>query len=178
MFFLDFILNNWTSILSVISFILSCLALYFNWQNTEINKKKFKHEQDDKQKADIVWEEVDGSNALKGVKSIKISNTGKSDAKNFRIFINDKEIEIIQEKDKIPGNDYPTQYSFDGLKIVNMKNNFAPSEISSGLSTTLKVRTNPLNDRFISVKFIWDDDFKKGREKTIKYTPGNTKLAN
>ncbi|MEG7831579.1 hypothetical protein [Bacillus cereus] len=175
---MNFILNNWTSILSVISFILSCLALYFNWQNTDINKKKFKHEQDDKKKADIVWQEVDGSSALQGVKSIKISNTGKSDAKNFRIFINDKEIETLQEKDKIPGDVYPTQYSFDGLKIVDMKNNFVPSEINSGLSATFKVRTNPLSDRFVSVKFTWDDEFKEGREKTFKYTPGNTKIAN
>ncbi|PEZ83068.1 hypothetical protein CN374_29070 [Bacillus cereus] len=175
---MDFILNNWTSILSVISFILSCLALYFNWQNTNINKKKFKHEQDDKKKATIVWEEFEGNKYLKGIKSIKISNEGKSDAKNFRVITNNKEIEWVQDSDIIPGDELPTQYSFDGLKLVNKQDNFVPTEISAGLSVSFQIRTNPLSEQFIAVKLIWDDEFEEGREKSFKYVPGNTKLIN
>ncbi|HHX7186632.1 TPA: hypothetical protein ACVG9G_000444 [Bacillus thuringiensis] len=174
----DFIINNWTGILSVISFFLSCLALYFNWQNTSINKKKFKHEQDDKKKANLVWEEIKGNSGQKGIKSIKISNIGKSDAKNFRILINDKVIEIIQKSDEKPGDEYPTQYIFDGLKLTNQNNNFVPSEVSAGLSTTFKIWANPLSNQFIIIKFSWDDEFEEGREKSFKYIPGNTKLAN
>ncbi|MEJ9111475.1 hypothetical protein LAV76_01740 [Bacillus paramobilis] len=172
---MDFLLNNWTSILSVISFILSCFALYFNWQNTNINKKKFKHEQDDKKKATIVWEEFEGNKYLKGIKSIKISNEGKSDAKNFRVIINNKEIEWIQDSDIIPGDELPTQYSFDGLKLVNKQDNFVPTEISAGLSVLFQIRTNPLSEQFITVKIIWDDEFEEGRERTFKYIPGKTK---
>ncbi|PDZ29132.1 hypothetical protein CON85_07870 [Bacillus toyonensis] len=175
---MDYILNNWTSILSITSFCLSCLALYLNWQNTNINKKKFKQDQDDKNKADLVWDEVNGSSAPKGVKSIQIRNRGKSDAKNFRIIINEKELEIIQENDIIPSNAYPTQYSFDGLKLTNSRNNFVPDEINAGLSIKFEIRTNPLSEKFIIVKFIWDDEFEEGREKSFKYIPGNTKLAN
>lgn len=178
MFFLDFILNNWASFLSIISFILSCLALYFNWQNTNINKKKFKNEQDDKKKAIIAWEEIKGNSAPKGIKSIKLSNTGKSDAKNLRILINDRDIETIQKSDEKPGNEYPTQYLFDGLKLINEKNNFVPNEVSAGLSATFKIWANPLSNRLIIVKFIWDDEFEEEREKSFKYIPGNTKLAN
>ncbi|OWT51820.1 hypothetical protein [Bacillus sp. K2I17] len=174
----DFIINNWTGILSITSLVLSCLALYFNWQNTNINKKKFKHEQDDKKKANIVWEEIKGNSGLKGIKSIKISNTGHSDAKNIRIIINDKELEKVQENDIIPGGGYPSSYSFDGLKLTDTRNNFAPTEISAGLSVSFQISTNPLSNQFIIVKCIWDDEFEKNREKSFKYIPGNTKLAN
>lgn len=175
MFFLDFILNNWASFLSVISFILSCFALYFNWQNTNINKKKFKNEQDDKKKADIVWEEIKGSRSLHGYKTIQISNIGQSDAKNFQIIINDKELEIEQESDYDPGTE---DFTFDGIKVVDTMNNYIPTEINAGFSASLEVITNPLSSEFIIVKLIWDDEFEKKREKTFKYIPGNTKLAN
>ncbi|MCU4843721.1 hypothetical protein OB992_07040 [Bacillus cereus] len=179
MLFFDYIINNWTwtGVISVISLILSCLALFFNWQNTNINKKKFKHEQDDKKKANIVWEEIKGNSSLKGIKSIKISNTGNSDAKNFRIIINDKELETIQDNDRIPRG-YPTGHSFDGLKLTNARNNFAPTEIGAGLSVSFQIRANPLNGQSIIVKCIWDDEFEERREKEFKYIPGNTKLAN
>ncbi|OOR57421.1 hypothetical protein BGP34_14795 [Bacillus mycoides] len=175
---MDFILNNWTSILSVISFILSCLALYFNWQNTNINKEKFKHEQDDKKKATIVWEETSGNTSLYGFKTIKISNTGNSDAKNLQIIINDKDLEKIQDGDFDTEDDHPTGYSYDGLKLTDTRNNFSPTEISAGLSVSFRVRTNPLSREFIIVKLIWDDEFEEGREKLFNYIPGNTKLAN
>ncbi|PFO80779.1 hypothetical protein COJ87_02675 [Bacillus cereus] len=171
---MDFILNNWASILSVISFILSCFALYFNWQNTNINKEKFKNEQDDKKKATIVWNETnDSPNSLYGHKTIKISNTGNSDAKNLQIIINDKVLEKMQD------SDFETEdFTFDGLKVVDTINNFIPTEINAGLSASFRVITNPLNHEFIIVKLIWDDEFEKKREKTLKYTPGNTKVAN
>ncbi|MDN4873707.1 MULTISPECIES: hypothetical protein [Bacillus cereus group] len=172
---MDFILNNWASFLSVISFILSCFALYFNWQNTNINKKKFKNEQDDKKKADIVWEEIKGSRSLHGYKTIQISNIGQSDAKNFQIIINDKELEIEQESDYDPDTE---DFTFDGIKVVDTMNNYIPTEINAGFSASLEVITNPLSREFIIVKLIWDDEFEKKREKTFKYIPGNTKLAN
>ncbi|MBD5798395.1 hypothetical protein BHU24_05220 [Bacillus pseudomycoides] len=177
---MDYIINHWTwtGVLSVISLFLSCSALYLNWKNTSINKKKFKNEQDDKKKADIVWEEAKGNNQLVGIKTIRISNIGNSDAKNFQIIINDKELEKIQENDKIPGNGYPSSYSFDGLKLIDTRNNFIPTEISAGLSVSFQIRANPLSSQFIRVKCIWDDEFEERREKEFKYIPGNTKLAN
>ncbi len=174
----DFIINNWTSIVSILSLILSCSALYLNWKNTSINKKKFKNEQDDKKKADIVWEEAKGNSQLKGIKTIRISNIGNSDAKNFQIIINDNDLETIQENDIVPGSGYPSSYSFDGLKLTDTRNNFIPTEISAGLSVSFQIRANPLSVQFIIVKFIWDDEFEERREKSFKYTPGNTKLAN
>ncbi|MGX5516066.1 hypothetical protein [Bacillus cereus] len=175
---MDFILNNWASILSIISFILSCFALYFNWQNTNINKEKFKNEQDDKKKATIVWEEIEGSRSLIGYKTIKISNTGQSDAKSFQIIINDKELEKVQDSDFDTEDDHPTGYSFDGLKIVNKINNSVPTEITAGFSASFRVITSPINHDFITVKLIWDDEFEEKRERIFKYTPGNSKLAN
>lgn len=171
----DFIINNWTGILSITSLFLSCLALYFNWQNTSINKKKFKHEQDDKKKATIVWDEIEGTRSQFGYKTIKISNTGHSDAKKFQIIINDKELEIEQESDYDPGTE---DFTFDGIKVVDMMNNSIPTEINAGFSASLKVITNPINHEFISVKLIWADELEEKREKTFKYIPGNTKLAN
>ncbi|MEK4707088.1 hypothetical protein [Bacillus sp. FSL R10-2780] len=173
---LDYILNNWTwtGVISVISLIFSCIALFLNWQNTSINKKKFKHEQDDKKKANIIWDETKGSTALNGVKSIKISNTGKSDAKNFRVMIHNKEIELLQESDKIPGSEVPIKYSFDGIKLIPLKNNFVPTEISAGLSVSFQIRTNLLSEQSITVKLIWDDEFEEGRERIFKYIPGNS----
>ncbi|PFF30943.1 hypothetical protein CN327_21665 [Bacillus cereus] len=158
--------------------VFSLIALFLNWQNTNINKKKFKHEQDDKNKADLVWEQIKGNSQLKGIKTIRISNTGNSDAKNLRIITDDKELEKIQENDKIPGNPYANGYTFDGLKLVNKQDNFVPTEISAGLSVSFQIRTNPLSEQFITVKLIWDDEFEEGRERTFKYVPGNTKLAN
>ncbi|HDR4766258.1 TPA: hypothetical protein ACQ75Q_001409 [Bacillus thuringiensis] len=175
---MDFILNNWASILSIISFILSCFALYFNWQNTSINKKKFKNEQDNKKKAKIVWQEIKGDSNLNGAKLIKISNTGESDAKNFNITINDNALEKIQKNDIQPGDSYPTTYLYDGLKLTNLDDNFVPNEISAGLSITFEVRSNLFSSQFVSVKCIWDDEFEEGREISFKYIPGNTKLAN
>ncbi|PFW97692.1 hypothetical protein [Bacillus pseudomycoides] len=177
---MDYIINHWTwtGVLSVISLFLSCSALYLNWKNTSINKKKFKNELDDKKKADIVWEEVKGNSQLKGIKTISISNTGKSDAKNLRIIINDKELERLQENDKVPGGEGWTKYSFDGLKLIEKKDNFVPSEISTGTSVSFQIMANPLSGQFVAIKFIWDDEFEKRREKTFKYIPGNTKLAN
>ncbi|WP_026591428.1 hypothetical protein [Bacillus sp. UNC437CL72CviS29] len=174
----DFLINNWTGVISVISLILSCLALFFNWQNTNINKKKFKHEQDDKKKANIVWQEVGGNSSLDGIKLIEISNIGNSDAKNFRITINDKELEKIQKNDIVPGDSYPTSYSFDGLKLTDSNTNFVPTEISTGLAVTFELRSNLISSQFVTVKCIWDDEFEERREKIFKYTPGNTRLAN
>lgn len=177
---MDYILNNWTwtGVISVISLIFSCLALYFNWQNTNINKEKFKHEQDDKKKAKIVWQEIKGDSNLNGAKLIKISNKGESDAKNLKITINDNELEKIQKNDIKPGDSYPTIYLYDGIKLTNLDDNFIPNEISAGLSVTFEVRSNLISSQFVSVKFIWNDEFEEGREKSFKYVPGNTKLAN
>ncbi|MED0936420.1 hypothetical protein P4T37_06785 [Bacillus mobilis] len=170
---LNWIINNWAGILSIISLCLSILALYFNWKNTSINKKKFKQEQDDKKKASIVWNETSDSRSLYGFKTIKISNTGNSDAKNFQIIINGKKIEKIDESDH-----EAEEFTFDGLKLTDQSNNSVPTEISAGLSASLRIITNPINHEFIKVKLIWDDEFEEKREKIINYTPGNTKLAN
>ncbi|WP_369355751.1 hypothetical protein [Lysinibacillus capsici] len=172
----DYILNNWTwsGFLSILSFCIACYALYLNHNNTSINKKKFKQEQDDKKKANLVWEEVRGNSSLYGYKTIQISNTGHSDAKKIQIIINDKEFEKITESDMNTEVGYP----FNGLKLSHARNNFRPTEISAGLSVTFQVITHPKDSQFITVKFIWDDEFEAKREKTFKYIPGNSKLAN
>lgn len=175
---LNWIANNWSSLLSILSFCIACYALYLNHNNTSINKKKFKNEQDDKKKATIGWDEIDGSNHPYGFKTIKISNTGHSDAKNFQIIINDKELEKIQDSDFDTEDDHPTGCAFDGLKLAKRLNNNAPTEINAGFSVSLRVRTSPLSHEFIRVKLIWDDEFEKKREKTFNYIPGITKLAN
>lgn len=174
------ILNTWTwsGIISTLSFVIACYALHLNKNNTNINEKKFKNEQDDKKKASLVWDETSDSKRLYGFKTIKISNTGQSDAKNFQIIINDKELELVRDSDFDTEDDHPTGYDFDGIKLADTINNFIPTEIPSGVSVSFRVITSPINHEFIIVKLIWDDEFKEKREKTFKYIPGNFKSAN
>lgn len=167
-------MDNWTSILSILSFCISCFALFLNWKNSRINEKKYNSEQEEKNKANLIWDDVSTSKNRNGKRKIRISNTGYSDAKDIKIFINGLEIQTYKSGDRIQ-NGMVYRYHFEGIKIV--QDNF-PTRISAKYSEDVEIMIHVPGKSSIEIKLVWTDDYEEKREKIISYLPGTTKIAN
>lgn len=165
---LDYILKY----IGLIGFLVSLVALYFNWRNTSVNKKKFEDDKNEKKKADLYWNDISDYKKNRGRRNISIVNKGKATAKNVRVLIDGEPIKVYQKGERVQ-NGMGYVYHFKGIRLLE---DIFPKNINSDYAEYISIETNLVENQSMHIKLVWDDDFGTNRENHINWVPGVTKI--